>query len=446
MKKISCLLFFVILFTALSCREKVVSLKNDAHSAGMDSSELSPEDTLQAFIVHPLRHHKTITVGGRDADIAGFSSEAIQIAADALKETGGTIVLSPGTFDIQAPVKLYSNTTLIGSGTKTILKKCKGFRSKFILDADYGELQLTVSDVSGFRPGMGIAVFDDDRRHNWDVTTARITAIEGNKLYIDTYLVRDYLAEKNGVVSNACSVVEAVEAENIRIANLSIDGSGDSNDMVDGCRAGGIYLHKVKHALVENVSVKNFNCDGISWQITEHVTVRNCDVSGCPNAGLHPGTGSPFTLIEGNKSHDNGGYGLFVCWRVRNGIVQNNTFFRNGINGISTGHKDTDMLFVNNHIYENGEDGISLRYEPDLNAPHRSIFRNNTIENNGTKKTGYGISLISRAEGVVIENNIFRNAGNGKQKAGIFYSANSLPALLNNNTFEGHPSGDVVKE
>ncbi len=133
---------------------------------------------------------------GRDADIAGFSSEAIQMAADALKETGGTIVLSPGTYDIQAPVKLYSNTTLIGSGTKTVLKKCKGFRSKFILDADYGELQLTVSDVSGFRPGMGIAVFDDDRRHNWDVTTARITAIEGNKLYIDTYLVRDYLAEK----------------------------------------------------------------------------------------------------------------------------------------------------------------------------------------------------------------------------------------------------------
>lgn len=438
-------ILFAIVLTVLSCREKPVSVTAEADSLRMNSV-LQTEDSLQAFIVHPLMQKKTITVGGREADIAGFSSRAIQMAADALKETGGTIILSPGIFDIQAPVKLYSNITLMGSGAKTVLKKCKGFRSKFILDADYGELQLTVSDISGFRPGMGIAVFDDERRHNWDVTTARIIAIEGNKLYIDTYLVRDYLAEKNGTVSNACSVVEAVEAENVRIANLSIDGSGDSNDMVDGCRAGGIYLHKVKHALVENISVKNFNCDGISWQITEQVTVRNCEISGCPNAGLHPGTGSPFTLIEGNKSHDNGGYGLFVCWRVRNGVVQNNVFFRNGMNGISTGHKDTDMLFLNNHIYENGEDGISLRNEADLNAPHRSIFRGNTIENNGTKKQGYGISILSRAEGVVIENNIIRNTGTGKQLAGIFYSSHSLPAQILNNTFESHQKGDVMKE
>jgi len=438
-------ILFAIVLTVLSCRENPVSVTAEADSLRMNSV-LQTEDSLQAFIVHPLMQKKTITVGGREADIPGFSSEAIQMAVDALKETGGTVILSPGLFDIQAPVKLYSNITLTGSGAKTVLKKCKGFRSRFILDADYGELQLTVSDISGFRPGMGIAVFDDERRHNWDVTTARITAIKGNTLYLDTYLMRDYLAEKNGTVSNACSVVEAVEAENVRIANLSIDGSGDSNDMVDGCRAGGVYLHKVKYALVENVSVKNFNCDGISWQITEHVTVRNCELSGCPNAGLHPGTGSPFTLIEGNKSHDNGGYGLFVCWRVRNGVVQNNVFFRNGINGISTGHKDTDMLFLNNHIYENGEDGISLRNEADLNAPHRSIFRGNTIENNGTKKPGYGISLMSRAEGVVIENNIIRNTGTGKQLAGIFYSSHSLPAQLLNNTFEGHPDGDVVKE
>ena len=438
-------ILFAIVLTVLSCRENPVSVTAEADSLRMNSV-LQTEDSLQAFIVHPLMQKKTITVGGREADIPGFSSEAIQMAVDVLKETGGTVILSPGLFDIQAPVKLYSNITLTGSGAKTVLKKCKGFRSRFILDADYGELQLTVSDISGFRPGMGIAVFDDERRHNWDVTTARITAIKGHTLYLDTYLLRDYLAEKNGTVSNACSVVEAVEAENVRIANLSIDGSGDSNDMVDGCRAGGIYLHKVKHALVENISVKNFNGDGISWQITEHVTIRNCEISGCPNAGLHPGTGSPFTLIEGNKSHDNGGYGLFVCWRVRNGVVQNNVFFRNGINGISTGHKDTDMLFLNNHVYENGEDGISLRNEADLNAPHRSIFRGNTIENNGTKKQGYGISLLSKAEGVVIENNIIRNTGTGKQLAGIFYSSHSLPAQILNNTFESHQKGDVMKE
>ncbi|MGB9747764.1 MAG: right-handed parallel beta-helix repeat-containing protein [Bacteroidales bacterium] len=444
--KVYHLLLYIVFLSSCSHSEQPASTLGVRDAATMHSAQLQAADAGRICVVKPLYSVRTITVGGSRAEIPGFSSEAIQMAAEALKETGGIILLSPGTYDIQAPVKLYSNTTLKGAGPKTLLKKCRGFRSSFALDADYGELQVTVTDVSGFRPGMGIAIFDDERRHNWDVTTARITAIKGNTLFIDTYLVRDYLAGKNGIVSNACSVVEAVEAENVRIADLTVDGSGDSNDMVDGCRAGGIYLHKVKNALVENVTVKNFNCDGISWQITEHVTVKNCEVSGCPNAGLHPGTGSPYTLIENNNSHDNGGYGLYVCWRARNGMVRNNSFCRNGINGISTGHKDTDMLFEGNRICENGSDGISLRAEDDLNAPHRSVFRNNTIENNGSRGTGYGISVISRAEGIVIENNVIRNTGTGKQTAGIFFSARSLPAVLKDNTFAGHPSGDVVKE
>jgi len=441
------LLFLAI--TASGClnhKQPVAGYENPSNEY-LQTSKVSANDSFSISIVKPYIPGRTITVGGSGADITGFTSEAIQTAVDALRnEGGGTVVLSRGEFEIIAPVRLYSNMVLKGSGNKTVLKKCKGFRSPFAVDADYGELQITVKDVSGFRPGMGIAVFDEDQRYGWDLTTAKITSIKGNTLYIDEYLVRDYRSDRQGTVSNACSIIAAVEAENIRISDLTVDGSGDTNDMIDGCRAGGIYLHKVKNIVVENVTVKNFNSDGISWQITEHVTVRNCEVYGCTNIGLHPGTGSLNILVEGNKSHDNGGYGIFVCWRVRHGIVRNNSFYRNGRNGISTGHKDTDMLFAENHIFENGFDGIYLREETDLNAPHRSIFRKNIIENNGTKGKGYGISLNSRAEGVVIENNIIRNTGNGKQLAGIFFSLNSLPAEMKDNEILAHPEGDVVSE
>ena len=64
-------------------------------------------------------------------------------------------------------LRLYSNMTLSGSGVKTVLKKCGGFRSKFSLDADYGELQVKVADASGFREGMAVAVYDDDQRTGW---------------------------------------------------------------------------------------------------------------------------------------------------------------------------------------------------------------------------------------------------------------------------------------
>ena len=72
---------------------------------------------------------QVITVGGPDADIAGFTSGAIQIALDAVKTRGGgTVKLNPGVYDIIGPVRLSENTSLTGSGKTTILKKCDGLR------------------------------------------------------------------------------------------------------------------------------------------------------------------------------------------------------------------------------------------------------------------------------------------------------------------------------
>jgi len=439
---------FLVLIVISGCtyQKKNSEMKKD--SVNIPGTISHKSDSGVVSVVHKITSQRVITVGGNNAEIQGYTSVAIQTAIDALKESGkgGTVKLMTGHFDIIAPVRLYDNITLTGSGPKTILKKCKGLRSQFTIDADYGELKVTVADASGFKPGMGVAIYDDKQRSGWDLTTAKITSIEGNTLFIDEYLVRDYHSGDNGTISNACSVISAVEADNVTISNLTVDGSRGTNDMIDGCRAGGIYLHKVHKAVVENVTVKDYNSDGISWQITEYVIVRNNEVFGCSNSGLHPGTGSPYTTIEGNNCHDNDGYGLFVCWRVRNGEVKNNTFSRNGRNGISTGHKDTDMLFEGNIISENGSDGIHLRGEIPANAPHRTVIRNNTIENNGTKEGGYGISINCKAEGVVIEDNIIINKGNGKQLAAMYRYKNSMPAEMKNNKISGHKDGELVLE
>ena len=445
-------LSLLIIFTGCVRENKTASSKVIPGNEPLKAANLQElsvkQDTLAVSVVNPVVPEREITVGGANADIHGYTSEAIQNAIDILHNSckSGSVMLLPGNYDITAPVRLYDNMALVGSGANTVLKKCKGFRSPFALDADYGELQITVADASGFKPGMGVAIYDETQRSGWDLTTARITRIKDNVIFIDDYLLCDYHTDKKGTLSNSCSVISAVDAKNVRIANLTVDGSRETNDMIDGCRAGGIYLHKVHKAVVENVIVKNFNSDGISWQITEYVTVRNCEVYGCANSGLHPGTGSPFTLVEGNNSHDNGGYGLFVCWRVKNGIVRNNNFHNNGINGICTGHKDIDMLYAGNHIFENGSDGVQLRGESPQNAPHRSIFRNNLIENNGMKEYGYGVSVNCKAEGVVLEDNTIRNTGIGKQIAAVRLTANSLPVEMKNNKISGHSRGEIVKE
>jgi parallel beta-helix repeat protein len=434
-----------ICFAFSACNHQ--SSKNHISHNQSDSIHQTGQIKNLASVLEPLVDSREISVGGSAADVHGFNSASIQVAVEAMRNNGGgTVKLLPGIYDIIAPVKLYSNISLVGSGPSTILKKCKGIRSEFAIDADYGELEVTVKDPSGFKAGMGIAVFDSAQRYGYAVTTGTIASIKNNVLHIDNFLLRDYVASKGGTITNGCSVISAVEASNFKISNLCIDGSRESNDLVDGCTAGGIYLFKVKDAIVENVIVKNFNCDGITWQISENITVRNCEVFGCTNAGLHPGTGSPFTTIEGNNSHNNDHFGLFICWRVRQGIVRNNHFHHNGQNGICTGHKDTDMLFTDNHIELNEEDGVNFRGETKDNAPNRSVFRNNLVENNGIKNGGYGFSFMSPAERVILENNIIRNNKDGKQLAAICVYPNGIAPTLKNNQINGHSQGEVVNQ
>lgn len=396
-------------------------------------------------LVYPKTQPGIITVGGNNAEIGGFNDESLQIAVDALPPEGGTVRLSPGLFEMKAPVRLKANTRLIGSGPETILKRIDGFHSRFIVDADYGELKLTVEDPSGFGPGMSFQVTDSGQSSCWDVTTGIITDVVGNTVYIDTHLVRDYDCEKNGTITNAGSCISVRDADNVFISNLTIDGNKAKNDRLDGCNGGGISVMRAKGVTIENVHIKDCNGEGITWQITENVTVRDCEINGCTNMGLHPGTGSPNTLIEGNDSHDNN-TGLFICWRVHHSIVRNNKFHHNLDCGISTGHKDSDVTFSGNNIYENGVYGVYIRDEDAKNAPHRNTFVNNTIENNGTIKGGYGFSINGNADDLVIENNIIRDNKSGNQKAAILVSKSAPPFKETGNTMSGHKLGNIIRE
>ena len=390
---------------------------------------------------------KIITVGGPDADIKGFSSTAIQIAIDALKSRGGgTVKLSPGTFDIIGPVRLADNITLKGSGKTTILRKCNGFSTSYIVDADWGMMKAVVKDVSGFKIGMGIQLYDDSHKSGWDVTTAIITDIAGNVIYFDNGTVNDYIAAQNGVVSNGCSIVEAVGAQNVRIADLLIEGNKATNDYINGCRGGGVYIHKSKNCSVENVQVNEFNGDSFSWQITENITLSGCEASNGDGLGFHPGTGSDHSIVENSISHHNKGDGLFLCWRVQNGIFRNNTIYANRDNGISIGHKDTDNNFENNHVYENANHGVLFRNENEQNAGHRNTFTNNTIENNGIAVEASGFYIGGVTHDITIKNNIIRSTGKGNQKTAITVGKNSTNITSSGNKISGLKDTEYEKK
>lgn len=409
-------------------------------------SAMAQKQVEPVVLVSPKIVAQIVTVGGDDADIAGFTNRSIQYAIDDIAKTGGTVKLSSGTFEIFAPLRMKSNVNLVGSGKQTILKKTKGIQTHFVVDADYGELLLKVENADGFEPGMKVQVTDEENSSCWNVSTAYITDVRDDVIYIDNYLIRDYRSDKNGLVSNASSVIEVIEAENCTISDLTVDGNRSENFFADGCNSAGILMFKSKKITVDNVGVKDFNGEGISWQITENISILNSEVSGSGNTGLHPGTGSPFSIIENNDIHHNDQDGLFICWRVYQSKVSNNNFHHNGRFGICTGHKDTDVIFRENKVYNNGSDGINLRGEREANAPHRNTFIANLIENNGTNGSGYGFSVNSPAHDLILKDNIFKSTGLKTQTAAIYIYANGLAPKLENNVMEGHELGDVLFE
>ncbi len=390
-------------------------------------------------LIKPMGYNAVVTVGGLQADMAGFDSCAIQRAVECVKSLGGgTVQLSEGTYKILGPIRLYDNIQLIGTGDKTILKKCDGYKTVFVIDADYGELKVEAADASGFVVGMGIQLYDSQHRYGYAVSTAKVTKIENSTVHLDEYLVRDYSAQMQGVISSACSIIEGIDVNNVKISNLLIDGSKESNpEKMDGCRGGAVYLHKAKDCTIEDIKVKDYNGDGFSWQITEDVSLIRCEASGCTNYGAHPGTGSIRSRVEDCSFYENGSDGLFVCWRVQYGLFKNNKLFENGGSGINIGHKDIYNLFESNHIYKNILSGIHMRSENASNAAHYNIYIDNTIEDNGAGQ-GSGIYINAPVQGIAMNSNIIRDNGQGLQRFAVMLLTSVDGFTLDGNEVTGH--------
>ncbi|RED52613.1 right-handed parallel beta-helix repeat-containing protein [Cohnella lupini] len=360
----------------------------------------------------------TTTAGSPDSDYPGYTSMSVQLAVDETARRGGGVVqLDEGVYEIFGPIRLSSRVELIGAGPKTVLRKTDGFKSPFVIDADFGELRVEVADASGFRAGMGLQIFDESHKWGWDESTAIISSVEGNVLRIDRHLDRDYRADDGGMATNACSIIEAIGAEQVRVSDLTIDGNKAANESIGGCRAGGIYLHKASDCVVERVTVRDFHGDGISWQVTERISVLNCEILGSAGSGLHPGAGSLFSQVKDNVSSDNGTAGLYVCWRVQRGEFERNVLAGNAVSGISLGHKDSDNRFADNVIRGNGNCGVFFRAENEANGANRNKWHRNIIEDN----EGCGIYVSGSSVDNVFEDNAIGDTGAGRQHTAIRY-------------------------
>lgn len=430
-----------IVFTAL-CAGLLAAGIAGVSTAGAAEEDFSPRPDERQL---PLAMHSAmselprITVGRKDADLVGADNRVLQAAVDYLAGLGGGLVeIGEGEYVMRDSLHLRSNVTVRGQKGKTILRKADGAVTPLVLDGDFGEQQITVKDPGGFAVGCGVAVWDDGAG-GFHTTVARITGRRGNTFAIDTPLGADCMVGNKARAATVFPVISGYNLQAARIENLTIDGSRQSNVHLNGCRGAGIFLYRAFGTVVEDCVVRNYNGDGISFQQSNDVTVLDCLSEDNASLGIHPGSGSQRPVVRRCVARRNGTDGLFLCWRVRHGVFEENVLEQNGRFGISIGHKDSDNLLRRNRVRLNGQNGVFFRNETLGMAAHRNRLEENLIEDNGTKGPAAGIRIRGDTNDLVFRRNVIRDTrpeASRTQTVGILIEERAGEVTLEQNTIE----------
>ena len=399
----------------------------------------SPFRQLPGKMHGSMTDRPRITVGQRDTTLIGTDNQALQAAVDYIAALGGGIVeIGPGTYTMRDSLHLRPHVTVRGTPGKTILRKAPGATSSLALDGDYGEEQITVSDPTGFLVGDGVAVWDRGAG-GFHTTVARIIGRNGNTFALSKPLNADCMVENGGAAATVFPVVSGYDLEGCVVEDLIIDGNRAANPFLNGCRGAGLFLYRGFGTVIRRCAARDYNGDGIGFQQSNDVVVEDCVVEGNAHLGFHPGSGSQRPVIRGCLARNNGEDGLFLCWRVKDGLFEENLFEGNGRFGISIGHKDTDNLFRNNRIAGNEQAGVFLRNETEGMAGHRNRFEANLIENNGGTAAAPGVHIRGETRDLVFEDNLIRDTRTGtdrRQAVGVRIESRAGAVSLKGNQIE----------
>lgn len=379
----------------------------------------------------------TLTVGTRDAEMVGDDDRVIQAAVSYVARLGGgTVRILPGTYRLRNAIHLASRVRLEGSGAETVLMKEPSVTTKLAADSDWYDQEITLADPAGFRVGDGVCLKTQNKHKTGpDYCKRTLVARSGNRFKLDRPLRENFWQMGDATVSTLFPLLNCEEIADVVIEHLVLDGNRGSNQLLDGNHAGGIFAQDCSRLTFRGVTARNYNGDGISFQICHDMRIEDCRSVGNANLGLHPGSGSQRPVMRNNRLENND-IGIFFCWGVKYGLAENNVCVGNRL-GISIGHRDTDNLIVGNEIRQSLHAGILFRKERGKGfAAHRNRVEKNRIVDSGGEH-GIGIDVEGATEEVAVVRNEIRETRAPAQRVGIRLGAETSNIRLEENRFSG---------
>ncbi len=375
----------------------------------------------------------------------GTSDRAIQAAVDYVSRLGGgTVRVLPGEYRLRNAIHLASNIRIQGSGAESIITKIPSESVNLVADSDWYDQEITVSKGHGFRVGDGVVIRAKNPHHGGQQVIKRtLTARSGNRFKISAGLRENLWLVGKPTCASLFPLFSGKRVANVEIENITFDGDKDNNENFNGNYGGCIFLQDCNRFQIRNVETRNYNGDGISFQICHDVTVENCYSHDNANLGVHPGSGSQRPIIR-NCRLDRNDQGLFWCWGVKYGLAEGNRMRENRSYGSSIGHNDTDNIMRNNLISDSGKVGLLFRDDArgqDFWA-NRNQIEKNTIINSG-KSDGVAIDIRGQTKDLrIVDNQIVEKRGEAK-RIGIRISKKAQRVELAKNRFDGFATNVV---
>ncbi|MFN7921970.1 MAG: right-handed parallel beta-helix repeat-containing protein [Bryobacteraceae bacterium] len=399
----------------------------------------TPRSTSGDSVVEPdWAERMTVTVGTANAELVGSTEKVLQAAVDTVARWGGgTVKILPGTYRLRNSVFLHSNIRILGSGVDTVLIKEPSVKTKLSEDSDWYDQEVTLADASGFQVGDGICLRAKNPHDNGALVAKRtLVARSGNRFKLDRALRENFWLSGAPTASTLFPILTGEFINGVTIENIALDGNKTQNENLDGNYAGCIFIQDCSKFQIRNVTARNYNGDGISWQICHDVIVEDCHSHDNTGLGLHPGSGSQRPVIRRNKM-DRNDQGLFFCWGVKFGLAEKNTITDSRRFGISIGHRDTDNLVRDNDVRGSAEVGILFRKERGEGyQPHRNRIENNRIVDVG-KETAIGIDIQGPTRQITIRGNEIRESKAPGKRMGVRIGAETAMIALTDNRIEG---------
>jgi hypothetical protein len=392
----------------------------------------------------PMRalRYLVLTVGQAEGDLQGQDDKVIQAGVDYVSRLGGgTVRILPGTYLLRNAIYLRPHVTLQGAGEETVLRKSDSVVTPLVRDSDWFEYGVQVKSTRGFTPGGGIMLRSPTGSGDWqfDVLRATVTALDGNVIFLDRLTREDFWIEKGATAATIFPLVTGEGVDDVQVKDIVLDGNRTRNEHINGNFAGAVFIQECNRWRFENVVARDYNGDGFSFQVCDDIQFHHCRALNNADLGFHPGSGCQRPGLQDCTARGNS-QGVFFCWSVSDGLVENCTLSENQNYGVSIGHRDTDNTIRGCTIERNGEVGILFRNDgPEFRGGHRNRIEDCTIRDNGVGRSGIGIDVQGSTHDITICRTRLESSATGRQKTGIRIGAAAQRILFEDDVINSCP-------